>query len=74
MVLGRHGVITPDEARAQAKTILGAVAAGQDPAQERTQAKSAMSVAQLVEIFINEHAKPKSKARTAAGYAAVLNN
>src|SRR5260370_23744363 len=31
MVLGRHGVMTPDEARAQAKTILGAVAAGKDP-------------------------------------------
>src|SRR5271168_4867946 len=28
MVLGRHGVITPDEARAQARAILGAVAAG----------------------------------------------
>jgi integrase len=74
MVLGRHGVITPDEARAQAKTILGAVAAGQDPAKDRKRAKSAMSVAQLVEFFINEHAKPKRKARTAADYAAVLNN
>ncbi len=39
MVLGRHGVITPDEARAQAKAILGAVAAGQDPAKERSQGK-----------------------------------
>src|SRR5271154_3513211 len=29
MVLGRHGVLTPEEARAQAKTFLGAVAAGQ---------------------------------------------
>ena len=74
MVLGRHGVITPDEARAQAKTILGAVAAGRDPAKERSQANSAMSIAQLVELFINEHAKPKRKARTAADYAAVLNN
>ena len=33
MVLGRHGVITPDEARTQAKTILGAVAAGRRPGQ-----------------------------------------
>jgi hypothetical protein len=65
MVLGRHGAITPDEARTQAKTILGAVAGGQDPAKERSQANSAMSVAQLVEYFINDHAKPKRKARTA---------
>jgi integrase len=74
MVLGRHGVLTPDEARDQAKTILGAVAAGQDPAKERSRANSALPIAQLVELFISEHAKPKRKARTAADYAAILNN
>jgi integrase len=31
-----------------------------------------MPIAQLVELFINEHAKPKRKPRTAADYAAVL--
>jgi hypothetical protein len=72
MVLGRRGAITPDEARSQAKAILGAVAAGQDPAKERSQANAAMPIAQLVELFINEHAKPKRKPRTAADYAAVL--
>ncbi len=74
MVLGRHGAITPDEARAQAKTVLGAAAAGKDPAKEWSQANAAMPIAQLVELFINEHARPKRKARTAASYAAVLNN
>jgi integrase len=74
MVLGRHGVLTPDEARAHAKTILGAVAAGQDPAKERSQANSGMPIAQLVELFVSEHAKPKRKSQTAASYAAVLNN
>jgi hypothetical protein len=74
MVLGRHGVLTPDEARAHAKTILGAVAAGQDPAKERSRANSAVTIAQLVDLFISEHAKPKRKARTAADYAAVLHN
>lgn len=73
MVLGRHGPIAPDEARAKAKAILGAVAAGQDPAKERAQAKAAMSIAQLVAFFINEHAKPKRKAHTAADYTALLN-
>ncbi|MGO9767954.1 MAG: tyrosine-type recombinase/integrase [Roseiarcus sp.] len=72
MVLGRHGAITPDEARAHAKAILGAVAAGQDPAKERSQANSAMPIAELVELFINEHAKPKRKPRTAADYTAAL--
>jgi integrase len=72
MVLGRHGAITPDEARSQAKAILGAVAAGQDPAKERAQANSAMLIAELVDLFINEHAAPKRKPRTAANYAAIL--
>jgi integrase len=74
MALGRHGVLTPDEARARAKTILGAVAAGRDPAKEHSQANLAMPLAQLVELFINQHAKPKRKAQTAASYAGVLNN
>jgi hypothetical protein len=74
MALGRHGVLTPDQARAQAKTILGAVAAGRDPAKEQSQANLAMPLAQLVELFINQHAEPKRKAQTAASYAGVLNN
>jgi integrase len=74
MVLGRHGVLTPDEARAQAKTFLGAVAAGQDPAKERSQANSAMPIAKLADFFINQHVKPKRKGRTADGYAAILHN
>lgn len=31
VVLGRHGPLTPDEARARARTLLGAVAAGRIP-------------------------------------------
>jgi integrase len=72
VVLGRHGAITPDEARARAKTLLGAVAAGQDPATERSQAKASMTVEKLVELFLDEHVRPKRKARTASGYSAVL--
>ena len=72
VVLGRHGPITPDEARASAKAILGAVAGGQDPAKERTRTGDAITVAGLVDLFIEEHVKIKRKARTAKGYAAVL--
>ncbi len=74
MVLGRHGVLTPDEARAQAKTFLGAVAAGQDPAKEGSQTNSVMPIAKLADSFITQHVKPKRKARTAADYAAILDN
>jgi hypothetical protein len=60
MVLGRHGVLTPDEARAHAKTILGEVAAGKDPAKERSPANFAITIAQLVDVFIAEHARARS--------------
>jgi integrase len=74
VVLGRHGAITPDEARTRAKTILGAVAAGEDPAKDRSRSNSTVTGASLVELFIDEHVKPKRKPRTAADYRAVLNN
>jgi integrase len=74
VVLGRHGAITPDEARARAKTLLGAVAAGHDPAVERSQAKSSTTIEKLVDLFLDEHVRPKRKSRTAVGYAAVLKN
>lgn len=72
VVLGRHGPLTPDEARARAKAVLGAVAAGQDPAMERAQSASTITVAELVDRFIDEHVRPKRKPRTASGYAAML--
>ncbi len=72
VVLGRHGPLTPDEARARARAILGAVAAGQDPAADRADAGSAISVAELVERFVTEHAKLKRKERTSSAYEATL--
>ena len=74
IVLGRYGVISPDEARHKAKVILGAVAAGQDPAKERAEAPTAITLTKLVQLFVDEHVKAKRKPRTAAGYKAVLEN
>ena len=61
LVIGRHGAITPDEGRGRAKALLGAVAGGQDPAGDRTQIKTAVTVGALVELFLNEHVKTKRK-------------
>src|SRR5260370_35508806 len=35
VTVGRYGTLTPEQARKQAKTILGGVAKGEDPADER---------------------------------------
>jgi integrase len=72
VVVGRHGAITPDEARTRAKAILGEVAAGRDPASASTRAGGSITCAALVDRFIAEHVKPKRKPRTAADYEAVL--
>jgi hypothetical protein len=45
MVVGRHGALTPEEARTLARKILGAVARGDDPAGLRSQARGAPTLA-----------------------------
>ena len=68
LTLGTVGKLTPDEARALAKRMLGAVASGADPAADRTAERKSFTVAQLGEAFLSEHAEMKRKARTAKGY------
>ena len=75
--IGRHGELTADEARERAKQILGRVAAGDDPAVERKHLKrensDAITFAQLVQLFLSEHIRPKRKASTASTYEQLLN-
>lgn len=66
--IGRHGEITPIFARAEAKRLLGEVAASRDPAAERDKAKADKSLAVVFEQFMAEHVRPKLKASTAESY------
>src|SRR5579864_483276 len=51
-VIGRHGVLTPDEARDKAKAILGDVVDGADPAADKMAARKAMPVAELCDLYL----------------------
>jgi integrase len=51
-VIGRHGVLTPDEARNKAKAILGTVVDGADPAAEKQAARNAQTVAELCDLYL----------------------
>ena len=64
MTLGLHGKLTPEEARKRAAKLLGAVADGADPAEERAAAKRALTVADLAELYLSEGPaeKPNKKA------------
>jgi hypothetical protein len=53
--IGRHGAPwTPDTARDEAVRILGNVAAGGDPANERRAARNAQTVAELCDLYLAE--------------------
>ena len=72
MSLGRFGTVTPDEARARAKILLGAVAGGADPAGEQIKAREAVTFAELAERYLNEEVTPKRKPGTATLYSHYL--
>ena len=68
VTIGRHGELTPTFARAEAKRLLGEIAAGRDPAAERDKAKAGKSLAVVLDQFMAEHVRPKLKASTAREY------
>ncbi|MCP5082891.1 MAG: tyrosine-type recombinase/integrase [Alphaproteobacteria bacterium] len=65
--LGRYGIVTPDQARTEAKRILGAVSLGDDPAHNREELKKAVCFSELFEVYLAGHG-PKLKSRTRQDY------
>lgn len=65
--LGSHGVVTPEQARRQAKTLLGVVAQREDPHAQSDRARTAIRVAEAVESYLRQ-VDAKKKPRTAAEY------
>lgn len=61
MVLGRYGVLTPEEARREAREALARVSRGKDPAAEREKVREAGTIAKLCDRYVTGHAKPFKK-------------
>ena len=53
VTIGRYGVLTPDEARDEARQLLAAAARGQDPAQQRGEDRSAWTVKDLCADYLD---------------------
>ncbi len=71
--IGRHGSPwTPEQARQEAKRLLGIIANGVDPADHRTNRKAAPSIAELAKRFLAEHVEYKTKPKTGKEYRRVL--
>ena len=67
IVLGDHGLLTPDEARKRAKQELGKVAQGLDPSAERSAQKGAPTVKEFGEAFLAD-VEARRKPATAVEY------
>lgn len=70
--IGNVQKITPEQARAQAKSLAGDVAQGRDPSAQRTSAHKAITVSALADRFMNEHVESKRKASTTAFYRDII--
>jgi len=68
ITIGQHGVVTADQARSEAKRLLGEVAAGRDPAADRDKAKVGETLGQVLKEFFGQHVDAKLKPRTAEEY------
>jgi integrase len=73
LTIGRHGSPwTPETARKEAKTLLGMIEDGADPAADKIARREAPTIAELAERFLAEHADAKRKGSTAAEYRRLL--
>jgi len=73
LTIGKHGAPwTPEQARGEAKRLLGMVESGADPAADKLARKEAPTVADLAERFLAEHAEAKRKISTATEYRRLL--
>jgi hypothetical protein len=70
--IGDHGRLTPQEARSEAKKILGAVEQGVDPIEQRRAARGVRTLRDVADEFMQLHVAAKRKARTYEEYERVL--
>lgn len=61
ITLGRFGRMTLAEGRKEARGLLASTDRGEDPAEARSQARSAPTVADLASRYLVEHSEPKKK-------------
>ncbi|MEM1345483.1 MAG: tyrosine-type recombinase/integrase [Pseudomonadota bacterium] len=73
-VIGSHGEIAPDQARRIAKGWAAEVALGRDPGGARQEARVALTLDDLLERYLREHARPHKKASSTAEDEALIRN
>jgi integrase len=72
--IGQHGVLTADQARLEAKSLLGDVARGGNPAEVRLKEVRDPTIRSLCERFMTEYVAQHCKPSTAKGYRSSIDN
>lgn len=62
--IGTYGPITSDQARDEAKKLLGKIAMGEDPSAEREKQKNLPNFNELARDYLNLHAIPKKRTKS----------
>lgn len=70
--IGQHGALTAEQARMEAKSLLGSVASGGNPAEERQRKLREPTIASLCDRFLNEYAAHHCKPSTQKGYQSYI--
>ena len=75
VTVGRHGIVTAEEARRRAALIIARIKAGEEPAPEPLAVTLADSptVGDLARVYLDEHVAARCKPKTAATYRLIVN-
>jgi len=72
MTLGKFGVLTVEDARKEAKAVLGGVVRGDNPAETRRQERTTPTMKAVCERFWREHVQARGKPATRREYRRLL--
>ncbi len=59
LTIGHHGPLTVDQARAKAEQLIGRIADGEDPAQDRLDGHAAPTFGELIDMYFERHGPRK---------------
>jgi len=72
MSIGKQGTITVETARKKAKVLLGRVSDGENPAEEHAVHRTALTVSDVCDRFLNEYVPTHCKKRTEEEYGRAI--
>ena len=65
VTIGRHGVLTADQARRKAAQVIASIKAGEEPARPQSVPDAGPTIAEVAERYMKEHVAVRCKAATA---------